>query len=318
MPDALLRQRFTAEDAAGATEAVHSAFGGGTVTAGRERLRFQQVSAVDDGVSVTRITSSGEDVVLETEASTELVVLSVREGRAEILDGSTVRSLGPGDLGLLAPGRVLRVRWSSVVLDAFSIGFSSLEGLLGVEGRRLRLRAPRLTPRSKDLALLWDRVARVLAGIVLEAPDLYERDLVRERMIDMLAATTIEAFELSDDAEAGVGRDDDALRRAETFMRGHLGEPLSVPDVARASGVSLRGLQLLYQRRLGTTPMLHLRTLRLEAARTDLERDEPDTTVGAVARRRGYSNLGRFSAHYRAAFDEAPSVTLQRARALED
>jgi AraC-like DNA-binding protein len=314
MADALLRQRDTASAPDSATAALRAVLGTGTVEADDGAFDYDQVSAVDDGVSVTRIRSSGTAVRLRTGASPELVVAVVREGRAELLHHEARVVLEPGELGLIPNGRSLELRWDRVVLDLFSIGSSSIQRLLGVEGRPVRLTAPRLTPRSKELALLWDRVARVLAGTVLEAADLYQRDLVRDQMIDTLAATTIEAFELSEADEEDADRDEEALRRAESCMRRRLGEPLSIPDIARSSGVSLRGLQLLYQRRLGTTPLLHLRSLRLEAARKVLDQAPSGETVSAVARRFGYTNVGRFSAHYRAAYDEAPSATLQRAR----
>lgn len=314
MAEALLRQRDTASDPGAATAALRAVLGNGAVEADEGAFDYDQVSAVDDGVSVTRIRSSGTGVRVRTGASPELVVAVVREGRAELLHDAERVVLEPGDLGLIPNGRSLELRWDRVVLDLFSIGGSSIQRLLGVEGRPVRLTAPRLTPRSKELALLWDRVARVLAGTVLEAADLYQRDLVRDQMIDTLAATTIEAFELSEADEEDADRDEEALRRAEAYMRRRLGEPLSIPDIARSSGVSLRGLQLLYQRRLGTTPLLHLRSLRLAAAREALDQPSSGQTVSAVARRFGYTNVGRFSAHYRAAYDEAPSATLQRAR----
>jgi AraC-like DNA-binding protein len=314
MAEALLRQRDTASDPDSATAALRAVLGNGAVEADDGAFDYDQVSAVDDGVSVTRIRSSGTAVRLRTGASPELVVVAVREGRAELLHHDDAVVLEPGDLGLIPNGRSLELRWDRAVLDLFSIGQSSIQRLLGVEGRPVRLTAPRLTPRSKELALLWDRVARVLAGTVLEAADLYQRDLVRDQMIDTLAATTIEAFELSETDEEDADRDEEALRRAESYMRRRLGDPLSIPDIARSSGVSLRGLQLLYQRRLGTTPLLHLRSLRLAAARKVLDEAPSGETVSAVARRFGYTNVGRFSAHYRAAYDEAPSATLQRAR----
>ena len=314
MAEALLRQRFAASDAAGATAALRAVLGEGAVEVGDGPFAYAQASAVDDGVSVTRISSTGAHVRVRTGASPELVVVVVREGGAALVHEGRRTPLEPGDLGLLPSDRSVDVEWDSVVLDAYSIGSSSIHRLLGADRGTVRLLAPRLTPRSKELAVLWDRLARVLAGTVLEAPDLYDRDLVRDQMIDTLAATTIEAFELSDAREDGVDRDEEALRLAEAFMRRRLGEPLSIPDIARSSGVSLRGLQLLYQRRLATTPLLHLRALRLAAARERLERPTARETVTAVARRVGYTNVGRFSAHYRAAYDEAPSSTLQRAR----
>ena len=314
MPEALLRLRHAASDAPGATAALRAAVGSGVVEVEDGPFSYEQLSAVDDGVSVTRISVSGSGVRLRIGASRELVVVAVREGRAVLSDGGDRVVLDPGDIGLLPNDRTVELRLTRAVLDAFSIGASAIHRLLGIDGDGVRLSAPRLTPRTKELAVLWDRLSRVLAGTVLEAPDLYERDLVRDQMIDTLAATTIEAFELADVREQDVDRDDDALRRAEAYMRRRLGDPLSIPDIARASGVSLRGLQLLYQRRLGSTPLLHLRALRLAAARERLERPDADETVTAVARRLGYTNVGRFSAHYRAAYDETPSATLQRGR----
>jgi AraC-like DNA-binding protein len=314
VPEALLRQRWSAADPEAATAALRAVLGNGAVEAGEGPFVWDQVSAVDDGVSVTRIRSSGSGVRVRTGDSPELVVVAVREGQAGLADGDRGIRLEAGDLGLVPLDRAVELVWDAAVLDAFSIGSSAVQRLLGVDGRPVRLVAPRMTPRTRELAVLWDRLARVLAGTVLEAPDLYERDLVRDQMIDTLAATTIEAFELSDAGETDVDADDDALRRAEAYMRGRLGDPLSIPDIATASGVSLRGLQLLYQRRLGSTPLLHLRSLRLEAARAALERSAERQTVSGVARRFGYTNVGRFSAHYRAAYDETPSTTLERAR----
>ena len=311
MPEAILRQRAVTTDPEHAVEALRSVLGGGDLQVDGA-LRFDLVSTVDDGVSVTRVAADAERIVLDTGPASELLVVAVREGRVHLeRDGDRV-DLGSADLGLVPTGRSARLIWSDAVFDVFVIGSAAFARLLGVEGRPVRLRAPRSTPRSRDLALLWDRLSRVLAGIVLEASDLYERDLVRDQMIDTLAATTIEAFELADDADADDDRDAEALRRAEAFMRARLGDPLTIPQIAHAAGVSLRGLQLLYRRHLDSTPLLHLRALRVSAAREVLRAQAPGTTVGAVARRFGYSNAGRFGAHYRAAYDEAPSATLQR------
>ncbi len=313
MPEAILRQRAATTDPEQAVEALRSVLGGGDLRVDGV-LRFDLVSTVDDGVSVTRVSAGADRVELATGPAAELLVVAVRQGRVGLVRDGDRADLGPADLGLVPPGRAARLTWSDAVFDVFAIGSGALARLLGVEGRPVRLRAPRSTPRSRELALLWDRLSRVLAGIVLEASDLYERDLVRDQMIDTLAATTIEAFELADDAESDDDRDGEALRRAEAFMRARLGEPLTIPRIASAAGVSLRGLQLLYQRRMGSTPLLHLRALRVAAARQALRVRAPGTTVSGVARRYGYSNVGRFAAHYRAAFDEAPSATLQGAR----
>lgn len=306
MPGALLRQRFTAANADDATAAVRAVLGDGTVDADGG-LSFEVLSAVDDGVTVTRIASSGRSVRLETGPSPELVVFAVREGSLALERSGDAAELAAGGLGLVPNDTAATLRWDGVVVDAVSIGIASLSRLLSPTGRPPRLSDARITPQSPELGELWDRLARVLAGTVLEAPDLYQRDLVRAQMIDVLAATTIEAFELVDRSETDVDRDEQVLQRAESWMRERLGEPLAVGAIAAAAGVSLRGLQLLYQRKRASTPLLHLRAMRLEAARAALTSGtEP---VGSIARRLGYTNLGRFSAHYREAYGEAPSAS---------
>jgi transcriptional regulator GlxA family with amidase domain len=98
-------------------------------------------------------------------------------------------------------------------------------------------------------------------------------------------------------------------------MREHLSEPIAIPDVAEAAGLSVRGLQLVFQRRFATTPLMHLRQMRLEAARQSLlEHADEGTTVAETARRFGYTNSGRFATHYRNEFGEAPGAALQRIR----
>lgn len=308
MPGALLRQRFSSTTVEEATASIRAVFGEGAVTVEPGRFAFEVLSAVDDGVTVTRIASSGAAVCLETGASPELVVFAVREGALTLHRGGATAELGPGGLGLVPNGMTAELRWERVVVDAVTIGTASMSRLLASEGRPLRLNDARIEPQSDALRELWDRLARVLAGTVLEAPDLYQRDLVRGQMIDVLAATTIEAFELADPAEEEADRDAEALQAAEAFMQSHLGEPLAVGDIAVAAGVSLRGLQLLYQRRRASTPLLQLRRMRLDSARAALHFSASEP-IGAIARRLGYTNVGRFSAHYREAFGETPSET---------
>ena len=72
---------------------------------------------------------------------------------------------------------------------------------------------------------------------------------------------------------------------------------------------------MAFLRQLGVSPLLHLRQLRLEAARSSLvDEATGGTTVADIARRFGYANSGRFSTHYRNAYDESPAATIQRIR----
>jgi len=117
----------------------------------------------------------------------------------------------------------------------------------------------------------------------------------------------------ADRSERGTDRDLAVLRRAIAFMRLHLREPVSIPEAATAAGLSVRGLQLVFRRQLGTSPLLHLRRLRLDAARHELlQRAVDGTTVAAVAEEFGFSNPARFSTHDRDAFSESPAAAIRR------
>lgn len=309
----MLRERRTAADAETASAALRSVLGEGRITTGAARFTFVQESLVDDGISVTRIASSGTDVRAETTGSPDLAVILVRRGTVTLRRGPDEVDLGEGDLGLLPMSDFTELRWASTTVDLFSFPLSSLARLLGSERRTLRLHAPTLVPQSASLATYWRRLAANMTFQVLNDPALYQRDLLRGGLVDALIAATIETFALSDSAEDEAGGDREAVRQAVAFMRERLGDPISVARIALAAGLSVRGLQLLFQRELESTPVAHLRRLRLERARSLL--GAPGASVGAVAASVGYTNVGRFSSHYRDQYGEMPSRTLQQARA---
>ncbi|HET6826023.1 MAG TPA: helix-turn-helix domain-containing protein [Amnibacterium sp.] len=315
MVDLVLRERRTAADPETASAALSSVLGEGRVTTGGDRFAYVQESLVDDGISITRIASSGTDVRAETTGSPDLAVVLVRRGTVTLRRGSDEAVLGEGDLGLLPMTDFTELGWDSTTVDLFSFPASSLARLLGTERRALRLHAPTLVPQNASLAAYWRQLAANLTFRVLDDPALYQRDLLRGGLVDALIAATIETFALSDSVEDEATRDEEAVRHAIAFMRERLGDPLSVARIALAAGLSVRGLQLLFQRELESTPVAYLRRLRLERARVVLNGPDADVSVGTVAASVGYTNVGRFSAHYRDQYGEMPSRTLQQTRA---
>ncbi|GAA1169090.1 hypothetical protein GCM10009584_07550 [Ornithinimicrobium humiphilum] len=99
-----------------------------------------------------------------------------------------------------------------------------------------------------------------------------------------------------------------ALRRALAHIDGHLDRDLSLAD---AAAVSVRTLQLAFQRHLGTTPSAYLRRARLEQAHRDLLRSSPEETTVAAAARWGFLSSSRFAAHYQQVYAQPPSRTLR-------
>ncbi|VWC84249.1 MULTISPECIES: AraC family transcriptional regulator [Burkholderia] len=103
------------------------------------------------------------------------------------------------------------------------------------------------------------------------------------------------------------------IRRAITYMLEHLGEPVRLSEVARECNVSLRSLQLGFQRDLGVTPVQWLRTQRLERAYESLAFAAPgSTSVTDVALQCGFSHLGEFSTHFKRRYGKNPSEVLNK------
>ena len=94
------------------------------------------------------------------------------------------------------------------------------------------------------------------------------------------------------------------LRRAEAFMRAQAEAPIGLAEIAAAAGCSVRTLQNAFRLFRDTTPHRALQTVRLERARAALQRGEEP--VAAVARRFGFSHVGRFAASYARQFGERP------------
>lgn len=101
------------------------------------------------------------------------------------------------------------------------------------------------------------------------------------------------------------------VRRAEEHMREHLDQPLTLSAIAQASGVSVRALSEAFRRFRDTSPMRHLRDLRLDAVHALLRQGDERITVADAAGRFGFVQLGRFAAEYQRRFGELPSHTLR-------
>jgi AraC-like DNA-binding protein len=101
------------------------------------------------------------------------------------------------------------------------------------------------------------------------------------------------------------------VRRAEEFIRSSADEAVTLGDIARAAGCSVRALQLGFRRFRNMTPTAALRQARLERARDEMMRSDGSTSIIGVAARHGFGNPGRFADVYRRAFGENPSETLR-------
>ncbi|PSJ56773.1 hypothetical protein C7I84_19925 [Mesorhizobium ephedrae] len=88
------------------------------------------------------------------------------------------------------------------------------------------------------------------------------------------------------------------------LFRGRYGERLSMPDVARAVGISERSLFDGFQRYYQRSPLAVLTDIRMEQARRFIREG---FSAAEAARRAGVHHPGRFSSAYRRAFGVLPS-----------
>jgi transcriptional regulator GlxA family with amidase domain len=104
----------------------------------------------------------------------------------------------------------------------------------------------------------------------------------------------------------------EAVERAEAYMRAHITTPVPLSRLCRLVGLSERGLREAFYGVRGMSPKRWSVGVRLQCVRQALtdERRE-STTVTDAAADYGFYELGRFAAIYREAFGEAPSDTLR-------
>ena len=104
------------------------------------------------------------------------------------------------------------------------------------------------------------------------------------------------------------------LRRFRKAVKENPEQPLYIPELCTAIGVSDRTLRVCCQEQLGMSPKRYLLLRRMHLARQALRDGSPGaTTVTEIATQYGFWQFGRFAGAYRSLFGEAPSTTLHRA-----
>jgi AraC family transcriptional regulator len=84
-----------------------------------------------------------------------------------------------------------------------------------------------------------------------------------------------------------------ALRRVRAYIDDHIGERISLDELAREAGVSRFHFARQFRLSTGESPMGYLRRVRIECSKTILQSRE--TTVAEVAARLGFSDQSHFT-----------------------
>ena len=135
------------------------------------------------------------------------------------------------------------------------------------------------------------------------------RSLEQELILAMIACTTKGA----EDDSLALRHHQAIVRKFRALIEANVGNPLYLPEICAALGVSNRTLQRCCHEQLGLSPLRYLWLRRMHMVRRALTASAPVSGgVTETATRYGFWELGRFSVAYRALFGERPSVTLQR------
>ncbi|SMP04074.1 GlxA family transcriptional regulator [Shimia sagamensis] len=124
-----------------------------------------------------------------------------------------------------------------------------------------------------------------------------------------LALEVAQLFMTRESARSHEGRATPAGRvvnRALAVMQGHLEEPLALPEVARAAGVTQKTLSVRMLSELGATPATVYRRLRLNLARKLVV--DTDMSVAEIALRCGYQNPAAMTRAFKVEFDKTPQT----------
>lgn len=104
------------------------------------------------------------------------------------------------------------------------------------------------------------------------------------------------------------------LHGIEEHICEHIHRPISLAELARVAGVSVRSLNALFMSRRGMTPARRIREMRLEQARRVLLDPRDGSTVTEVCYHFGFPKPSVFAGYYKAKYGERPSETLKRKR----
>ncbi|GIJ22471.1 AraC family transcriptional regulator [Micromonospora lutea] len=247
-----------------------------------------------------------------------LVICEVVDGHVSRFCAEGDGRYGPGEIFLVAlPGVPCSLRWLPGKVTTCLLNLSILDRVTGgaaadpVKG----IQFTGMAPVSPALARLWRHTTSYLNHVVLSNPYAYREPLVIASAARMLAASALAVFPNTTANWPSVtdrrAMTTATLRRATAFIEEYADRDIGAADIAAAAQVSLRTLQLAFRRHLDTTPMAHLRRVRLDRAHRDLMQADPRReTVSAIASRWGFLSHSRFTARYHATYGFPPSRTL--------
>jgi AraC family transcriptional regulator len=208
---------------------------------------------------------------------------------------------GAGSIGMTAPGEEVTLRWrdqpthSTLQLHIPAATISACaEEMFG--GRALEM------PHSlaNDDPLLQNVILCLADGLKQGFPDLYAESAAQFITTHLLVR---HAGVRSPDEPS---RDVIRMRRVYDYMRAHLGNPLTLAELAKVACVSRFHLIRMFKQVYGQTPHQCLLRLRLEEASRRLRSGDDD--IAKIAADCGFGSPAHFAAAFRKHAGTTPSA----------
>ncbi len=257
--------------------------------------------------------SYGRGVEIVTPGLVDFYLLQrTLEGTCEISTSSAELEIGPGDSVVMNPATTYRKRWSADAVQLMvRLPRGPIEQLGSVE--------------TAEQPIVFQEIAGPLPAMLDDLVRLFWRDVTSEdrarlSAIDRSASrhfmkAMLHLIPNSANADLGPSELPTCLPRADRYIRRNLTRHIDLADIADAAGVSTRSLESAFRRCWRTTPVAHVRNLRLDAARRLLTHPAAGMSVTEAAFAAGVTHLGRFSQSYFRRYGELPSESLSRATA---
>lgn len=235
-------------------------------------------------------------------------------------NGVSARPPDPAPSAVFSPQDHRATRWAAGAnLICFKIDRSAVaDALSDALGRQVtsRIDFTPILPITTAQTQSWMNMLALFKEQFFRSESLLNRPLIGMPFVDSLVRGLLLAAEhphrgsLTGDPRLVAPR---AIRTAVDIIEAEAHLPLTLSLIAARCHVSVRSLQLGFQRHLEISPMAYLREVRLRRAHQSLLESDPSTvTVASVAYRWGFTNLGRFAAAHSARYGEPPVTTLRR------
>ena len=238
-------------------------------------------------------------------------------GHADINNGSHIISTDKDTASIINPSDPLTMVWSEDCDQLmFRIDKHSVElACSQILGRSVRAPLRFKPDMNWHRHPVWRNMMMYLAHLLQDQPSITTQPTIALQL-EQLIINTLISIQPHNYTDA-MNTPDRSLaprhvKKVEEYIESHADEALTPGILAEMAGVSVRTLYAGFKDFRQTSPMEYLRTVRLQRAREELLKQDPESSVTEIAIRWGFTHMGRFSQDYSRMFGERPSETKRR------